>query len=458
MHVRILSTRLGFRDGMTMEEHRDTEDSTHMTISADGAGSSPRRGSGVAGTAVIVGGGIGGLATAIALRRQGVEVTVLEQAPQFGEVGAGIQLAPNATRILTRWGLMDELDQVAFHPRALVLRDALSGEVLTRQELGTAFLRRYGAPYVVLHRSDLLDILLAAAEDAGAELLTSRRVAEIHRHASGNTVVTTDGMSYEADVVIGADGLHSAVRAGIASDEPIGSGFVAFRGTVPFMEGHQADPDSVVAYLGPQCHLVQYRVRAGAELNQVAVFESPLLSARAGTPEGDEAVHELERAYADCAPAVRAALPYFGTTRYWPMYDREPIRTWVDGTVALMGDAAHPMLQYLAQGACQALGDAAALESQVALRAPVDRRVDQATWEGILQAYNAEREPLTSRVQRSARLWGQSWHVSGIGRTLRNELFSHGNAKHGAAFHYTDWVYGDAVRHAVRRPAPVAVR
>jgi 3-hydroxybenzoate 6-monooxygenase len=390
---------------------------------------------------VVAGGGIGGLAAALALQRQGMSVTVLEQASAFGEVGAGIQLAPNAVRVLADWGLLPDIEAVGVRPDALVLRDALSGAELTRQRLDTEFVERYGAPYIVLHRADLHETLLNAVAAGGATLLTSQRVASVDDRGTDYRVVTTTGETYAADLVIGADGLNSVLRALISSDQPVKSNYVALRGTVPFevIASSASDPDSVVAYLGPHCHLVQYRVRSGEHFNQVAVFESPLLST--GGASRAEISAELERAYRDCSPAVRAALPFIGVEHSWPMYDRDPIPVWTMGAMGLVGDAAHPMLQYLAQGGCQAILDARSLERSVIETIGSDETVSRRQWESVLSDYNADRQAIASRVQVNARLWGDSWHAAGAARSARNTLFAGGNVKDGRQYGYTDWLY-----------------
>lgn len=386
---------------------------------------------------LVVGGGMAGLAGALGLRANGASVRLVEQAPEFGEVGAGLQMAPNATRILARWGLLDDLLDVGVRPRNLVFRDALSGEELARQDLQGDFVERYGAPYIVVHRSDLHRILLEACRRAGVELLNNVRIDAVETRDGGARAHAHDGRVFEADVVLGADGLKSTLRASVVDDEPVPSGYVAYRGTV---QRHQSLPGSdledVVIYFGPQCHLVQYPLRRGELLNTVAVFKSPSFE------QGNEqygGVDELEAAYRDCVPEVRAALQNVGTGMRWPMYDREPAENWVSGRLLLIGDAAHPMLQYLAQGACQALEDAAVLQELSAGAVFGTGASGPTAWDGVLRNFNEIRAPRTARVQRTARVWGESWHVTGIGRLLRNMLFQDPRPSH---YMYTDWLYG----------------
>ncbi|WP_028927272.1 FAD-dependent monooxygenase [Pseudonocardia acaciae] len=381
---------------------------------------------------VVVGGGIGGLggALALALARPGLRVRVLEQAARFGEVGAGLQLAPNATRVLRGWGLLDDVVAHGVLPRRLVMRDAVDGRELTHLDLADLE-RRYGAPYVVIHRGDLHAILLRACRAEGVELVTDAEVRDVELGSGRASAVTADRRD-TASIVVAADGLGSRLRARISDDEPISSAYVAYRGAVPVHE-LPGDPHlrDVVVHIGPRCHLVQYPLRRGELFNQVAVFRSARAlagEAEWGTPD------ELDAAFAaTCAP-VRDALPLLWRDRCWRMFDREPIDGWVDGRLVLMGDAAHPMLQYLAQGACQALEDAHSLATQLT-RHTGDGRVD---WDGALRRYAEERSPRTARVQRTARRWGELWHCDGLFRSVRNALLTD---RDPADYRHIDWLY-----------------
>jgi salicylate hydroxylase len=392
-----------------------------------------------------------GLAGALALRENGAEVTLVERAPEFGEVGAGLQMAPNASRVLKRWGLLEKALEIGVQPRHLVFRDAVTGEELTRQTLGGEFAERYGAPYVVIHRSDLHRVLLEACQSAGVRLVNDVMVESVETVDGRGIARTASGALYEADVVIGADGLKSTLRPAVAQDGPVSSSYVAYRGTVPITEDTpKADLEDVIVYLGPDCHLVQYPLRKGELLNTVAVFKSPSFE------RGEEqygGVDELEAAYKDCVPAVQKALKNLATGIRWPMYDRDPIENWIAGRMVLMGDAAHPMLQYLAQGACQALEDAAVLQDVTDGTVFTDGGVDAGAWDQAIIDFNTVRAARTARVQRTARVWGESWHVSGLARTLRNLLFK---SRKDGDFQYNDWLYGQDNDGVPAAEAPAA--
>lgn len=387
--------------------------------------------------AVVVGGGVGGLGTALALVRSGRTVRVLEQAPEFGEVGAGLQMAPNATRVLRDWGLLDEVIEEGFVPRRLVLRDAVDGSELTHLDLHEAG-RRYGAPYVVIHRSDLHAILVRACQAAGVELVTAAKVEHVETAPDHATAIGKDRQD-TGRIVIAADGLRSQLRRRFSQDEPISSAYVAYRGAVPLKTLPDTSGlalDDVTVYMGPGCHLVQYSLRGGEMFNQVAVFRSPkALSGEEdwGTPD------ELDAAFSVTCDVVRSGLPYLWRDRWWRMYDREPIGNWVEGRLALTGDAAHPMLQYLAQGACQALEDAACLAEQVEKHSTGHRLSEDTDWGSALTEYAAVRTVRTAKVQTTARQWGDLWHCDGLFRDTRNALL---RDRQPADYRYIDWLYG----------------
>ena len=384
---------------------------------------------------LIVGGGIGGLTAALALARDGYQVRVLEKAAQFAELGAGLQLAPNATRILSRLGVLDRVLDAGVRPRRLLLRSAVTADELTALDLGEPFAARYQAPYVVMHRSDLLAILYEACQAAGVELCPDSDVRAVTDGADAATAECADGTRHDGAAVIAADGLHSVVRRLFTADQPVCSGFAAYRGTARIDQvTARSGLDEVVAWIGPDLHFVQYPLRAGQIYNQVAVFRSPKYAACPGLADGQwGGPDELDEAFKACCPQVREATGFLWRDRWWPMYDREPLAVWTRGRIALLGDAAHPMLQYLAQGACQAIEDADALARALAA-CPGRELIGQA-----LAHYAATRATHAARVQRTARTWGDIWHVSGVGALLRDELFRRRPADD---YSYTDWLYG----------------
>jgi 2-polyprenyl-6-methoxyphenol hydroxylase-like FAD-dependent oxidoreductase len=374
-------------------------------------------------SSLIVGGGIGGLATAVAMRRAGIDVTLVERASEFGEVGAGLQLGPNATRVLFSWGLEKAIRDIAVFPENLIARDALTNQELTRVPLGEQFTERYGAPYCVIHRTDLHAILLDEARRLDVDLHTATDIVVVD--SATGTALASDGRSFSADVVIGADGLRSALRDRLVGDQVINSGYVAYRGTIAAADAGPVS-DDVVVWMGPGGHLVQYPLRRGELLNNVLVFKSDAFA------RGDEeygGADELEERFGGCHPVVRRALDFVGKQRRWPLFDRLPTTEWTEGRLLLMGDAAHPMLQYLAQGCCQALEDAQTLGGLVrAGESPAS----------LGSTFTAQRATRTAQVQTTARAFGELCHHTGAAASARNQLLL---ARSTDDFSAIDWLY-----------------
>lgn len=380
---------------------------------------------------LVIGGGIGGLATALALSKKGFVVHLIEKASEFGEIGAGIQIAPNGSRMLDKLGALDKIRSYAVYPRWLTLVDAINDKHLTALDFGEKFQQAYTYPYLVMHRSDLLTILLDACRASDAITLeTNRQVVTAEDLGDSALLTCADGTTYSCEAVIAADGLHSVVRKLIAHDgDPICAEFVAYRGAIPVDEVLEHGGTNTIRYwIGPNLHLIQYPVRRGELYNQVAVFKSDHYQPNSDN-WGTEA--ELEEHFAITHPSVRRALLRVKRDRRWPLYDREPIDNWTQHRITLLGDAAHPMLQHIAQGACQALEDAVYLADMLADH-PGD--IDKA-----FSAYQTERIPRTARVQRSARLFGDIIHSNGLTAQLRNALFSQ---RADDDYAYTDWFYG----------------
>ncbi len=380
---------------------------------------------------LIIGGGIGGLATALAASRAGYPAHVIEKAEEFTEIGAGLQLAPNATRMLDRLGIWEPIREHAIFPKRLILMDAVSGRHITSLDLGKKFLDHFGYPYIVMHRGDLLTVELEACRrNALITLENNRDAIRIEDLGDGARVECADGSVHECDALVGVDGLWSTTRKVVHDDgDPICSQFVAYRGTLPIEDAPaDSDFDNVTLWVGPDLHFVQYCVRRGKLFNQVAVFRSYRYK------EGSEdwgTVDELEEHFGKMCPRVRAAVAKIKRNRRWPMLDRLPIPNWTRNRITLLGDAAHPMLQYIAQGACQALEDAVCLGDNLKKYGGDAARA--------FLAYQAPRIERTARVQGTARLFGEIKHVHGVSIQLRNSLLAKRTADD---FEYFEWLYG----------------
>jgi salicylate hydroxylase len=359
-------------------------------------------------------------------------VHVLEAAPEFGEIGAGIQLGPNATRVLDRLGVLEQIERHAVAPDRLRLMDAVTGEQITSLDLGLRFRERFGYPYLVLHRRDLhAELADACRAHPHITLETGRAAETVEDLGDGARLRTRDGSVYEADALIGADGLWSVVRRLLSDDQPVQWPHVAYRGTIPTAElpdGGAGVVNDVFMWVGPDAHFVQYPVRGGELYNQVAVFKSDRYD-----PDSDDwgGPDELDERFGRLCEQVRSARVLLERNQRWPMYDRAPIRSWVRNSIALVGDAAHPMLQYIAQGGCQALEDAASLSAAFEHYG--------SNVQAAFEHYEYARVQRAARVQRTARLWGEVCHVDGIGATLRNVLLSR---RAPDDFAELDWLYG----------------
>jgi salicylate hydroxylase len=375
---------------------------------------------------LIAGGGIGGLAAALACHRAGAAVRVFERAPVFGEVGAGIQIGPNVTRILHRWGLAEALAQVAAFPDRLQVRSAKTGSELGVLPLGARTLQRYGAPYATVHRADLHRLLSTAWRDQGAaapELGSAIR--NFSASATSVDVQLEDGRQWSGAALVGADGLWSQVRQGLLDDGvPQPTGHLAYRALLQQQELPPAlRSQQVTVWLGPRLHVVQYPVRAGAALNLVAIVhgDPDWLHAANATPgqlanwnQLADAADVARALGAVCAP-LRALVDAAGGWRLWILCDRAPMdgpHQHAQGRVALLGDAAHPMRPYLAQGAGMAIEDAQALGSCLG-----DARSDVAA---RLQDFARQRWQRNRRVQLRARRNGRIFHAGGLVRLGRD--------------------------------------
>ena len=362
--------------------------------------------------ALVAGAGIGGLTAALALARAGFEVEVFEREPKLAEFGAGLQLGPNATRVLQRLGVLEAVRGLAVAPRAIRVLRGLDGGEIARLPIGDAE-RRWGAPYLVIHRADLHRALAEAATRLpNVALRLGTEVAAVDADDDGVTVGLERGpvaTSRVGDVLIGADGLRSLTRERIGlggADAAAFSGRVAFRAMVDAQRiAPRWSAGEVTLRLGARAHLVHYPVRGGSLVNLVAAIESGWRGVD-GDPPWDALADRpaLDRAFADWSRDARALIAAAVEWRAWPLYVRPPIACFSLGRVALIGDAAHPMTPFLAQGAAQAIEDAGALA----------RRLDDADDVAVaLAAYSADRVARASRIQRDALAQGRIYHLSG---------------------------------------------
>lgn len=387
---------------------------------------------------LIAGGGIGGLAAALAGSHAGWDVRLFERAPLFSEVGAGVQLGPNVVRRLQAWGLQRALVDVAAVPAQLRVRSALDGRELACMPLGACMVERYGANYLSIHRADLHSVLLqAVGQRAEMHLNAGQSVDGLVQTQSVVTITTSAQKTIEGDALIAADGVWSQLRAQLLQDgmaQP--TGHLAYRAVVPQAQLPKGlRSDSVTTWLGPHMHAVQYPLRRGELMNIVVIIEGP---APADMQSWDHAANAsgLEGALAHCSSALQdlvRAVPAAGVQwRLWPLSDREPLRSadqMAQGLVGFLGDAAHPMRPYLAQGAGMAIEDAAELQRALAM--------DDLDVHLRLRRYALNRWQRAARVQARSRRNGRIFHASGPvrwGRDLSLRLL-------GARIMDLPWLY-----------------
>jgi 2-polyprenyl-6-methoxyphenol hydroxylase-like FAD-dependent oxidoreductase len=365
---------------------------------------------------LILGGGIGGLATGIALAERGMSATVLERSRFADESGTGIQLGPNATRVLRQLGALDTIEAVSFKPGSISLFDGPSGRRLAAMPLGDAVEARYGAPYLTLHRADLHASLLAVCRGKSAiELLQGFNVSEVRALNEGVEARTGDGRAIQGASLIAADGVWSLLRRQIAPAAELRfAGATAWRALLPRESlGDPFSAPTVGLWLGSGAHLVHYPVRRGDAVNVVAIVEDG--SAEQGwNREADPA--PLQAAFNRWAAPARALLDSVETWRCWSLYQLKPLGRWTEGRVALLGDAAHPVLPYLAQGAALAIEDAATLAASL----------EAARGDDLLAFphYEALRRRRVRRVQRQARRYGLLYHLGSPFSLARNFVLS----------------------------------
>jgi salicylate hydroxylase len=337
----------------------------------------------------IVGGGIGGLAAALSLLRAGFDVHVYEQAPELGEAGAGVQISPNAVRVLHGLGLADELGRAGERPLAWHQRRWDDGRTLLRSPLAGPMEAAFGFPYYHFHRADLLSVLAAAVP--GERVHLGHRLTGLEDRGDRVEARFANGARADADVLVGADGIHSLVRRILfGAERPRFTGCVAYRGLVPAerLRGLYLEVTAQL-WMGPGAHVVHYFVSGGRHVNVVAVIERDAWARESWTERGD--VADALAAFEGWHPQVRTILGSLDETYIWALHDHAPLERWSAGRVTLLGDASHAMLPFMAQGAAQAIEDGAALAACLA-----DSQADAA---GALRHYEALRIPRTSRIQ-----------------------------------------------------------
>ena len=366
---------------------------------------------------IVVGGGIGGLAAAFSLATQaGWPVQVFEQAAEFKEIGAGIQLGPNVFKMFDRLGLIEEIRTLAAFPDALVMMDSTTSEEVVRIPVGDGFRARFDYPYALIHRADLHRVLLdACRRTPGIQLHAGTKIVDTSDQGDAVCVRAADGETFTGAALVAADGLWSTTRAQLVADgKPRVSGHIAYRAVLPTREfPERFRRNEMVLWAGPKNHLVHYPLRRGDLYNLVAVFHS------ARYDEGWDAYgdpNELRERFSQTCETVRTLLGKIQDWRMWVLCDREPVKEWSKGRMTLLGDAAHPMLQYLAQGACMAIEDAVVLADQVAAAA--------GDFEAAFRNYRNARYLRTGRCQIMARVYGEFYHATGVTRELRNQMLA----------------------------------
>jgi salicylate hydroxylase len=387
-------------------------------------------------TVIVAGAGIGGLTAALALKRNGFRVIVLEQAERLQETGAGIQLSPNAARLLIELGFGDRLQPHVVVPQAVRVLGAKNGREIVRIPLGDTAAQRYGAPYWIIHRGDLQAVLSAAvAQELDISLKLGMRMEDFVSHPNGVTVSARCGTAAWNEfghALIAADGLWSMSRERLGfSEPPRFSGRVAWRALVPAAEVPPEFREPVIhLWLGPDAHLVHYPVKGGKVIN-IVVITADEWNAE-GWSEPASRIDLLPRlTAARWAPQARALVRLPEAWLKWALFERRPLMNWTQDAAALLGDAAHPMLPFLAQGGAMAIEDAVVAAQCLA------RRPDDAA--AALRTYAAIRRGRTRRVQRQAARNGQHYHLKGVSAMLRNAAMGVMGGEH-LLRHY-DWLY-----------------
>lgn len=381
--------------------------------------------------AIIVGGGIGGAATALSLARQGIKIILLEKAHEIGEIGAGIQLGPNAFSALDSLGVGDVARQRAVFTDNITMMDAISGERVVHIETGQAFREYFGGPYAVIHRADLhATIWDAVLTHPAVEYHTSTHIVEIRQTADDVTVIDEQGHSWTADILIGCDGVKSVVRQNLLGDTPRVTGHVVYRAVVDAADmPEDLSINAPVLWAGPHCHLVHYPLRGGKQYNLVVTFHSRETE-EWGVRDGSKT--EVLSYFEGIHPRPRQMLDKPTSWRRWSTADREPVDKWGNARITLVGDSAHPVAQYMAQGACMALEDAVTL----------GKALEQCAGDAAhgFALYESVRIPRTARIVWSTREMGRIYHAAGVERQVRNLLWK--DKSQAEFYRGLEWLYG----------------
>jgi salicylate hydroxylase len=380
---------------------------------------------------LVAGGGIGGLAAALALTRQGFNVKVLEQAPEIGEIGAGIQLGPNAFHAFDALGVGDKARSRAVYTDYMVMHDAIDEYQVGKIPTGEAFIQRFGNPYAVIHRADVhLSLLEGALETKRVEFVTSTRATRIDQDAERVTVTDQHGVQHQGLALIGADGVKSVVREQFVGDPARVTGHVVYRAVVEkkdFPQDLQWNAASI--WVGPNCHLVHYPLRGGEQYNVVVTFHSRQQE-EWGVTDGSK--EEVQSYFQGICPKARQLIDLPKTWKRWATADRDPIGQWSYGRVTLLGDAAHPTTQYMAQGGCMAMEDAVTLGEAL--------RVTGKDWTRAFDLYQRSRVARTARIVLSAREMGRLFHAKDVERLVRNDLWRGRTPER--FYDALEWLYG----------------
>jgi salicylate hydroxylase len=385
----------------------------------------------------IVGAGPGGLALALACHHAGLtDLAIYEQADVIETVGAGLQLSPNATRVLQALGLRDELQRIAFYPQAVHFRAWRSGYLVAMRPLGRFSESRYGAPYYHVHRGDLQQLLLERVRALGIAVHAGAALTSVDQTADRVAARFADGNQRVHDVLVGCDGIHSAVRGALFGDSsPRFTGHLAWRGLVPADRLPRGLLEPVVtAWLGPRKHFVNYFVRGGELVNFVGVIEDASWRGESWREPGDPA--RLRADFADWHPVIGRIIDGAEDVFRWALHDHAPLASWSRGRVTLVGDACHPMLPYLAQGAAMAIEDAWVLARML-------EQWEEEPMEALLQ-YERFRKPRAAQVQARSREQGEEFHLADRWRIVARNLKLGFGSRYlpELAMQQFDWLHG----------------